>query len=72
MARNSLARPAVDSMAQRLRKMSREARVNIAAEMSSTVAAVAMDFIQDQNPGISKAKLLELARRRFESGRRVR
>ncbi len=49
--------------------MSGEAKVNLAADMSSTVTALAIDSIRDQHPGISSAKLLELARRRFRSGR---
>ncbi len=48
--------------------MSGEDRVNLAADMSSTVAALTLDSIRDQHPGISSAKLLELARRRFRSG----
>ncbi len=49
--------------------MSREAKVNLAADMSSTVTALAIDSIKDKHPGISKPRLLELARRRFRSGR---
>jgi hypothetical protein len=48
--------------------MSGEARVNLAVDMSSTVAAIAIDSIKDQHPGVSRSKLLELARRRFRSG----
>jgi len=49
--------------------MSGEDRVNLAVDMSSTVAAIAIDSIKDQHPGVSRSKLLELARRRFRSGR---
>jgi hypothetical protein len=49
--------------------MTGEDRVSLAADMSSTVAALTLDSIRDQHPGISRAKLLELARRRFRSGR---
>jgi len=48
--------------------MSREAKVNLAVDMSSTVAALTIDSLMDQHPGISSSKLLELARRRFRSG----
>ncbi len=52
--------------------MSREAKVNLAVDMSSTVTAITIDSIRDRHPGISETKLLELARKRFQSGRRVR
>ena len=52
-----------------LRLRSKEARLNLAVDMSSTVTALALESIRDQHPGISRAKLLELARRRFRSGR---
>ena len=48
---------------------SNEARLNLAVDMSSTVTALAIESIRDQHPGISRVKLLELARRRFRSGR---
>ncbi len=48
--------------------MSREAKVNLAVDMSSTVAALAIDSLRDQHPGMSRSKLLELARRRFRPG----
>jgi hypothetical protein len=52
--------------------MSGEAKVNLAVDMSSTVAAITIDSIRDRHPGISETKLLGLARKRFQSGRRVR
>ena len=50
-------------------RLSGEAKVNLAVDMSSTVMALAIDSIRDRHPGISRAKLLELARKRFRSGR---
>ena len=50
-----------------LRLKSNEARLNLAVDMSSTVMALAIESIRDHHPGISRAKLLELARRRFRS-----
>src|SRR5205807_300872 len=47
--------------------LSREAKVNLALDMSSTVATLILDSIRDQYPRISKAKLFELARKRFRS-----
>jgi len=54
---------------QSLRLKTNEARLNLAVDMSSTVTALAIESIRDQHPGISRAKLLVLARRRFWSGR---
>jgi len=51
--------------------MSGEAKVNLAIDMSSTAAAMTLDSIRDRHPGISRTKLLVLARKRFLSGRRV-
>lgn len=47
--------------------MSREAKVNLALDMSSTVATLILDSIRDQYPRISEARLFELARKRFRS-----
>ena len=47
--------------------MSHEAKVNIALDVSSTAAALILDSILDQYPRISKARLFELARKRFRS-----
>jgi len=52
--------------------MSREAKVALAVDMSSTMAEITMDSIRDRNPGISEKRLLNLARKRFQSGRRDR
>ena len=49
------------------RNMSREAKVNLALDMSSTVAALILDSIRDRYPRISEARLFELARKRFRS-----
>ncbi len=54
------------------RRMMPEDRVKMAVEMSSVVAALTLESIRDRNPKMSRAKLLEEARRRFFSGRRVR
>ena len=47
--------------------MSREAKVNLALDMSSTVATLILDSIRDQYPRISEARLFEPARKRFRS-----
>ncbi len=52
--------------------MSGEDKVNLAIDMSSTVIALTLESIRDRHPAISEAKLLNLARKRFQSGRRVR
>ena len=72
MVANVRKRSAAKSLASKLRSMSGEAKVNLAIDMSSTAAAMTLDSIRDQYPGISKTKLLELARKRLRSGRRVR
>lgn len=50
--------------------MSPEERVNIALELSSSIASITMESIKNQNPHISNARLLELARKRFQAGRK--
>jgi hypothetical protein len=50
---------------QSVRRMSREAKVNLAVEMTSAIAAIIMDSIRYRHPGISKKKLFELTRRRL-------
>ncbi len=72
MARDVLKRTTAKSGGRSLRHMSHEAKVNLAVDMSSTVTAITIDSIRDRHPGISETKLLELARKRFQSGRRVR
>jgi hypothetical protein len=52
---------------QSLRFKSNEARLNLAFDMSSTVAALIFDSIRDRYPRISEGRLFELARRRFRS-----
>ncbi len=47
-------------------------RANMAVEMSSVVSTITLESILDRNPRISKARLLEEARKRFHSGRRTR
>src|SRR6266568_321957 len=49
------------------RHLSREAKVNLALEMSSTAMALTLDSIRDQHPGISRSRLFELARRRLRT-----
>ena len=50
--------------------MSPERRVNLALEMSSTVANITLESIKNQNPHISTTRLLEVARKRFRAGHR--
>ena len=52
------------------RKLTPEKRVNMAVEMSSVAGELVIDSIQDHNPGLSKARLIEEARRRTYQGRR--
>jgi hypothetical protein len=52
---------------QSLRLKSNEARLNLAVDMSSTIATLSLDSIRDQYPRISKAMLFELARQRLRS-----
>ena len=54
------------------RRMKPADRVKMAVEMSSVVATITLESILDQNPRISKARLLKEARKRFFSGRNVR
>jgi len=61
-----------NSARRTLRTLSGEARVKLAAEMSSAVSAIMLDSILDRNPGISKARLVKLAHKRLEPGRRAR
>ncbi len=46
--------------------MSREAKVKLATDMTSTVYEVTMNSIRKRHPGISKRKLFQLTRRRIE------
>ena len=55
----------------RFKNMSPEDRVNMAVELSSVVSTITMESILDQNPRISKARLIREGRKRFRSGRRV-
>ena len=53
------------------KNMSPEDRVNMAVEMSSVVSTITMESILDQNPQLSKARLIQEGRKRFQSGRRA-
>lgn len=55
----------------RFRRMKPVDRVRMAVEMSSVVATITVESILDQNPRISKARLLKEARKRFFSGRKT-
>src|SRR5713101_4155006 len=46
--------------------MSREAKVHLAAKMTSTLYEVTMDSIRKRHPGSSKKKLFQLTRRRLQ------
>ena len=61
-----------NSARRTLRTLRGEARVKLAAEMSSAVSAIMLDSIMDRNPGISKARLVKLAHKRLDPGRRAR
>ena len=66
MVRSSLKRYSSTSPGSNLRRMSREAKLNLAVDMSSTVYEVTMDSIRKRHPGISKKKLFQLTRRRVQ------
>ena len=51
------------------RKLTPEERVNMAVEMSSVAGELVIDSIQNHNPGLSEARLIEEARRRTYQGR---
>jgi hypothetical protein len=51
---------------RRVRRMSRKAKVRLAASMTSTLFKVTMDSVRNRHPGISKTKLFELTRRRIQ------
>ena len=59
-------------MNEKFRRMKPSDRANLAVEMSSVVSTITLESILDRNPRISKARLLEEARKRFYSGRRTR
>jgi len=72
MTRDGSKRSFSKSWAPTFQAMSGEEKVNLAIDMSSTVAALTLQSIRDKHPAISETKLLKLARKRFQSGRRVR
>ncbi len=49
-----------------------EERVNMAIEMTDAVGTIALESIRDRDPRISERRLLQVARKRFQSGRRTR
>jgi len=71
LARNRPERTGKSSRTTWFKNMSPEDRVNMAVEMSSVVSTITMESILDQNPRISKAKLIQEGRKRFRSGRRA-
>jgi hypothetical protein len=52
--------------------MSREAKVKLAADMTSTLVKVTVDSVRYRHPGISEAKLFQLTRRRIRTRPPVR
>jgi len=52
-----------------LRRLSGEAKVRLAVEMSTVAQAITLQSIRDKNPGISEREFQKLARKRFDSGR---
>ncbi len=58
--------------AERFTRMKPSDRANLAVEMSSVVSTITLESILDSNPRISRARLIEEARRRFYSGRGTR
>ena|SRR2546428_3515184 len=49
-----------------VRRMSREAKVKLAVDMTSTLYEVTMDSVRKRHPGIPKKKLFQLTRRRLQ------
>jgi hypothetical protein len=66
MAGNSPKRSSVKSPGRPLRNISGEAKVKLAADMTSTLYEVTMDSIRKRHPGISEQKLFQLTRRRLQ------
>ncbi len=64
-------RPRVTGKSPRFKNMSPEDRVNMAVEMSSVVSTITLESILDQNPRMSKGRLIQERRKRFQSGRRL-
>jgi len=65
MARRTLKRSSAEFTTQSVRRMSREAKVNLSGEMTSAIAGIIMGSIRYRHPGISKKHLFELTRRRL-------
>ena len=63
MARRASKRSSAKSTRPRPRRMSREAKVKPAIDMTSSVYEVTMHSIRKRHPGISKKKLFQLTRR---------
>jgi|SRR5712664_1138058 len=71
MTRNSTKRSSAKLLVRSFPRLSGEAKVKLAADMSSTVAEVTMNSIQDRHPGISRPELFKLTRRRLQKRPRV-
>src|SRR2546425_10925674 len=66
MGKSTAKRLAPKPRIRSVRRMSREAKVKLAADMTSTVYKVTMDSVRDRHPGISQKKLFQLTRRRLQ------
>ncbi len=72
MARKRSTNPAISPDPRDFKALGPEERLRIAVEMTDAVGAIALESLRGRYPKISEAKLLEMARRRFQSGRRTR
>lgn len=52
--------------------MSPEERVNLALELTSSITSITLESIKKKYPHISNRRLVEIARERFQRGRRTR
>jgi hypothetical protein len=55
---------------ERLGRLRREVKANMAIEMTDSMARVCMEGMRAQNPSVTEKELVEMLRRRFEWARR--
>ena len=60
------------SLDLKFQRMSPEERVNLALELTSSIISITLESIRNEHPHISNSRLVEIARRRFQRGRRTR
>ena len=72
MARKKAANSPVSPDPRDFKGLTPEERVRIMVEMTDAVGAITLESLRYSYPRISEGKLLEMARRRFQSGRGTR